>query len=126
MHFLLGCPHSWDYVSEFVGATLGPHRSLPILTVFSWNLIGTSLGVFESLTVVELHCNLHWCWVFKLINYQPMTWNDHSFGTFESFTAVELHCSFHWCWVSELINYQPMRWNTKHCLTTLRSKSRTI
>jgi hypothetical protein len=48
MHFLLGCPHSWDYISEFVGATLGPHRSLPILTVFSWNLIGTSLGVFES------------------------------------------------------------------------------
>jgi hypothetical protein len=40
--------------------------------------LGTSPGVFESFGTVDVRCSLHWCWVFKRINYQPMKWNNQT------------------------------------------------
>jgi hypothetical protein len=72
-----GCPHSWDYISDLVGATLGLHHWLPILTVFSWNLT-RSIWVHYSCRVA-LQSSL----VLGVQTYQlstndmkrPLTWN---------------------------------------------------
>jgi len=86
-------------------------------------LVGWAGGLIAGITFHS--------WLEPPLGYIPnYQFSQSSLGTFpgvfESFTAVEVHCSLHWCWGFKRINYEPMTWNTKHCLTTLRSKSRTI
>jgi len=74
MYFLLGCLIAGITFESWLEPPLGYITDYQ----FSQSSLGTSPGVFESFKAVELCCSLHWCWVFKRINYQPMTLNNQT------------------------------------------------
>jgi len=74
MYFLLGCLIAGITFQSWLDPPVGYIMDC----VFSQSSLGTSPEVFESFATVEVHCSLHYCWVFNCNNYQPMTWNNQT------------------------------------------------